>query len=348
MLVTCPSCRTTYKVSDEHLKDTTPAFRCSRCKHTFEIEETRQANPSPVPKPRGESSSPESAEEELRFKFAAREQIQDPPPAQQKQPLGDFSPAPPPSASHSEEIDEEWAMAQSEGKPETPFTLSPPTEWDKDEKFVDRDSGSVTDDSIFESLPPPQGGDDTITALNPYRDQQASTLPYMTLFALLIICFSVLTAIHNTYPEASQGVVKQIPLVGPAVVRNSHLKNGLALKSIHGNYQTIQGNRDVFVVTGVAMNQNPIVVREVRLGGQTYGDDGNPIEQQSIWVGNALSPKIIRGMTPQDISDLQRLKPLKSFEIPPGDSVPFTIVFLKPTKAIKNFSCEVLAAEGEV
>jgi hypothetical protein len=44
---------------------------------------------------------------------------------------------------------------------------------------------------------------------------------------------------------------------------------------------------------------------------------------------------------------LQRLRPLKTFEIPPGDSVPFTIVFLKPPKAVKKFTATVLAAEEE-
>ena len=38
MLIQCPNCQTTYKVSDEVLKGTSPAFRCSRCKHTFELE----------------------------------------------------------------------------------------------------------------------------------------------------------------------------------------------------------------------------------------------------------------------------------------------------------------------
>ena len=38
MLVKCPSCRTTYKVSDDLLSGAAPAFRCSRCKHTFEFE----------------------------------------------------------------------------------------------------------------------------------------------------------------------------------------------------------------------------------------------------------------------------------------------------------------------
>jgi hypothetical protein len=52
-------------------------------------------------------------------------------------------------------------------------------------------------------------------------------------------------------------------------------------------------------------------------------------------------------MTVQDIADLQRLKPLKTFAIPPGDSIPFTIVFLKSTKEANAFSCAVLAAEAE-
>jgi hypothetical protein len=115
---------------------------------------------------------------------------------------------------------------------------------------------------------------------------------------------------------------------------------------VRGNYQVIQGNREIFVVTGVAMNQNPVVIREVRIGGETFGSDEKSIEQQEMWIGNAISAKIIRGMTAQDISDLQRLKPLKTFEIPPGDSVPFTIVFLKP-KAVKKFTATVLTAEEE-
>jgi hypothetical protein len=53
-------------------------------------------------------------------------------------------------------------------------------------------------------------------------------------------------------------------------------------------------------------------------------------------------------MTSEDIPHLQNLKPLRSFEIPPGDSVPFTIVFLKATRDAKDFTCEVVAATAEV
>ena len=49
MLVRCPKCRTTYKVSDDLLKGGTPAFRCSRCKHTFESELHGTADPTTDP-----------------------------------------------------------------------------------------------------------------------------------------------------------------------------------------------------------------------------------------------------------------------------------------------------------
>jgi predicted Zn finger-like uncharacterized protein len=49
MLVKCPSCATTYKVADEILTGTTPAFRCSRCKHTFEGELNASVEAVPLP-----------------------------------------------------------------------------------------------------------------------------------------------------------------------------------------------------------------------------------------------------------------------------------------------------------
>jgi hypothetical protein len=149
------------------------------------------------------------------------------------------------------------------------------------------------------------------------------------------------------HPNTSEEVVKKIPLLGTSVLKNNHLKTGVDLQSLLAGYQTIQGNREVFVITGVALNTNSVVIRDVRVGGHLYNHEGTEVEQQTVWIGNAISTKIIRGMTTQDISDLQRLKPLKTFDIPPGDTVPFTIVFVKAPKGVKDFTCAVLSAEAE-
>jgi hypothetical protein len=206
------------------------------------------------------------------------------------------------------------------------------------------------DDPIFPRANIDDDGDDgnNILPMSSYMDQQASILPYITLLGLLVIVFSLIAVITHAHPKASESFVKNIPLLGPSVFKNKHLKDGILIQSLRGGYQAIHGNREVFVVTGVAFNQNPVVIREVQLTGKVFNEVGKELEQQTIWVGNTLSPKVLRGMTPEDIPHLQNLKPLKSFELPPGDSIPFAIVFLKSTKSAKDFTCEVVLADSEV
>ena len=339
MIVRCPSCKTTYKVADELVNDTQPAFRCSRCKHTFELE---SAEPSEQSVERtGTPQKPLSKtreERELTFTFASKT------PAD-----GEANRPSIPSAKQNFEFPaaETRSMSVVESTVDQPAISPASVPGIEADKVFDSPENIAAAQSPSQPLPLAREATDNVLSLDPYRDQPASTAPFLTLFGLLVMLFGFATAFHLAHPNVSEGLFRSIPLVGPAVLKNNHLKNGVALQSLGVSHQTIQGNREVLVVTGVAQNQNPIVIREVRVAGQLYNLEGKEIEQQIIWIGNAISPRIIRGMTVQDISDLQRLKPLKTFEIPPGDSIPFTIVFLKSTKEIKNFTCEVLTAEGE-
>ena len=361
MIVRCPSCKTTYKVADDLVKDANPAFRCSRCKHTFELGPA-EAKEKPVERPQsGEKLSPKTRpERELSFTFAPEKQ------ENQKEPV--HSPRPPPSK--SAELATRTSVASRREPPHDGFEFPArsaerePISRGKttlDESFTsDESDDSIEADKTLnwpERIPPQPSPSQplplaretvgNVLPIDPYRDQPASTVLFLTLFGLLVMLFAFATAFHLAHPNLSEGIVRSIPLIGPSVLRNNYLKNGVALQSLNASQQTIQGNREVLVVTGIAQNQNPVVIREVRIAGQLYNLEGKEIERQTIWIGNAISARIIRGMTLQDVSDLQRLKPLKTFEIPPGDSIPFTIVFLKSTKEIKDFSCEVLAAEGE-
>ena len=334
MFVRCPSCHTNYKISEELLRGTAAVFRCSRCKHTFELESAE-----PPQRTAGTDDG-----QELSFPFAP-----DGNPEEKSQSTNEPEAASATSHSgesvmHTRDSEERWSMTLSDAEPEEPFTISA-TERVKDEDRIDRPEQAPAQ---LQDSTPGRATADKILPFDPYRDQPASTKPYWTLFGLLLILFSSVTALNQAHPTASEQLVRKIPLVGPAVLKNNHLKNSVILQSLRGSYQTIQGNREVFILTGMAQNQNPVVVREIRIAGRTYDHEGKGVEQQTIWVGNAISSKIIRGMTVQDIADLQRLPPLKIFGIPPGDSVPFAIVFMRATKGIKDFTCQVLSAESEV
>ena len=339
-MVRCPSCKTTYKVADELMRDAQPAFRCSRCRHTFELHpaETRK---QPVPTTYAEKSTPpkDSQEQELSFAFASQQNANG---EHQKKPVA------------SPKQDPEFPTRNAEQPPtgvgkstvDAPATSREPGLGAGTAPVLDSPKNVSSGLSPSQPLPPARETIDNVLALDPYRDQPLSTVPLLTLVGLLVMFFGFATVFQLAHPNLSEGIVRSIPLLGPSVLKNKHLRTGVALQSLHARHQTIQGNREVLVVTGVVQNRNPVVIREVRVAGQLYNLKGKEIEQQTIWIGNAISPRIIRGMTAQDISDLQRLKPLKTFEIPPGDSIPFAIVFLKSTKEIKDFSCEVLTAES--
>jgi len=351
MLVKCPSCRTTYKVADEVVKGAAPAFRCSRCKHTFELECAESAPITAVtPAASASEATLEPQDRELSFSFSpspaavneAEESATQTTKSSNTQSDPAISPAP-----------EQWSLnPEPAGQlSETPFTMLAAAEDRELEKIVDIAKNFEADERAF-AAPGLKEDNATSTtnilAMSSYVDQRASIRPYLSLFGLLLLGFSLLAAMTNAKPAAMENLLKKIPWVGAAVLKNNHLKDGVVLQSLRTGYENIQGNREVLVLTGVAINQNPVVIREVKVTGKVFNTAGKELERQTIWIGNTISPKIIRGMTAEDIPHLQDLKPLKSFELPPGDSIPFTVVFLKPAKQAKDFSLEVVLADGAV
>jgi predicted Zn finger-like uncharacterized protein len=337
MLVQCPKCKTTYRVSDEVVKGAAPSFRCSRCKHTFDLE-AHSESATDVSEPGADKSS---ANPELAFSFEPATRSEPELPREDSPQQTESSSDPKPTALGKTA----WQFTEpaGSGADAASFTVAATTAAAKD-NIPARPS---VEKAPYQISSPARETNDNVLIIEPYRDQPASVTPFLTLFGLLVVLFAFVLAYQKTHPAASEEWVRSIPLLGQSVVRNDHVKNSVLLKSIETKYQSLQGSREVVVLTGVAVNQNPVMIRNVQLAGQLYDHEGKEIERQTMWIGNAISSQIIRGMTAQDVTDLQRLKPLKTFEIPSGDSVPFAIVFLRTGKPVKDARCEVLSAEGD-
>jgi hypothetical protein len=177
---------------------------------------------------------------------------------------------------------------------------------------------------------------------------EAETLsikPYLTLFCVLVLGYFLAVVFHATRPQSVEGILRKVPWIGSSVFRNSHLKRGITFESLRPGFYRIVGNREVFVISGMAVNQNPVGVREVQVEGAVYDSAGKEIEKHAISIGNPISARIIRDLTAQEVSILQRLNPQKSFEISPEQSREFAIVFLKPKgQEIAGFTLRVSAA----
>ena len=245
----------------------------------------------------------------------------------------------------AQEKDDSWSIAPSPTRSEESFTI--PEE--KPSLQMDGPSESAPDfGADWQESYPILDERKPDSALDPYRDRPLSTVPYISLFGALLLIFSLLTLVYQAQPGSIEAALKTIPWLGPTILKNNHLQHGISLQSLRPSFETIQGNREVFVLSGIAVNRNNVSVREVRVEGHIFNAEGKEIDRQIISVGNALSSKIIRDLTAQEISILQKLNPQKRFEISPDESAGFVIVFLKPGAEVKNFSCRVAAVEGGV
>lgn len=313
MLVQCPKCLTSYRVDDDRVSTPRPIFRCTRCHHTFELGLNPGGGESQetVPPPAAAPEADEEESRELSFSFPPHERTEDKEGAANEAPFT---------------IPEEYQATR-------PWTLP------------------VAHPEFQEDLPDPlvlEEERETAFPLDSHQEKTASTLPYLSLFGLLVAVYSLLTITQQSHPRTIEIAIKAIPWLSTSVFRNKHLRQGVELQSLRPSFRTIVGNRQVFVVSGVAVNRNPVSVREIHVEASIYNGEGKEIERQVVSIGNPISSRIIRDLTAQEITILQKLSPQKRFEILPEDSRGFAIVFLKSTKEIKEFSCRVSSAEGSV
>jgi hypothetical protein len=196
---------------------------------------------------------------------------------------------------------------------------------------------------VFTREPEVKSGNGAETAAEARRP--LSVTPFLFLSGVLLLACASVTLLYKARPEPIENLLKNVPLLGSSMVRNDYLRQGIVLQTVVGRFQRIQGNRDIFLLSGVAVNRNRVRVREVKIEGYTYARDGTVLESHVITIGNAISPKIIRDLTEQEIKDLQKTGPVRRFEIQPDESVPFSIVFVRPNVSPQSFGYRVVSAD---
>jgi predicted Zn finger-like uncharacterized protein len=337
MQVQCSNCKTTYNVADSLINSDAPTFRCSRCRHTFVLEIKRE---SKVPK-KGISLTVKNlheTEEERELSFPFIHIDNTPPRTEEEETIA-------PSGSlfntdlNRQTGQEPEALAVGGGRSSSlPVTSGVETVSALTSKS-DRPSAAV--ESEFEKswwTTSKQSDEEQPVA-------RLSTAPYLGLFTLLLGLYALLAFNHTSNPGQVEGWLRLVPGMAWAVFKNNHLKQGIAVQGITQKAQVIRGNREVFTIAGVVVNRNPVGVREVRIEGYIFNGDGKEIGRQTIFVGNPISANLIRDVEAKEILILQEIGPQKRFAIPPDESAPFLIVFLKSSKEIKSFAYRVVSAE---
>ena len=179
------------------------------------------------------------------------------------------------------------------------------------------------------------------------RRRGASTVTAILIFLAVVLAgYALLTRALFASPMLCDKLVGRLPLIGH-LGDDRLLTRKVALSDVVGSYQRIKDGKDVFVITGKALNTAPVALRSVQITGRLYDAGGQALDEKVIYCGNVISAKVLKDLTPRELSILQKLSPPKRFMIEPGESSTFVIVFMDPPRSAAEFSAQVVAAQHQ-
>jgi predicted Zn finger-like uncharacterized protein len=340
MLVQCPNCHTTYRVSESLVNKSKSTFRCSRCKNVFVLGSRAGTDEPAAASPRLQQES-----RELSFSFPPLETNERSHEAAAVSPEPSSTTNGPAAAKENtatltiEQQDQDWSITPPAAVEES-FTLM------NEKSFAEIQNPIEQSFDFASERPAVTKHEETSSEASAEASSRPfSVAPWLLFCGGLLLLFSGLTLVYQARPQPIESSLKAVPWIGSSVLKNDYLRQGIMLQAGRPRFQRILGNREVFLLSGVALNRNRVKVREVKIEGYVFGSDGKVLERQNITVGNAISSKIVRDLTTQEIATLQRQSPIRRFEIPPDESAPFSIVFLKSSTQIKSFGYRVLSAD---
>ncbi len=318
-------------------------FKCSRCRHIFPAPSGGEP-PSSGSGPKRAKTQPPS-DQNLKLPFEE---------GPEKAP--DESPAP--HASSRDESEEDFTLGTEEhpgdltvpdedAEPTLPPIVPPMvrTQEKEPDEPMDIDLELTRDDDTaeIEEVAPKRPR----RARTPARRERSHIIPLFIFLALVATAYGALTSALFANPALSDKLIGRIPLIG-TLGDERLLVRKVALSEVVGNYQRIKDGKDVFVITGKALNTAPIALQGVQIAGKLFDNAGAAIgDPKVISCGNVISTKVLKDLTPQEVSILQKLSPPKKFVIEPGESSTFVIVFMDPPRQAVEFTTQVVAAQRQ-
>ena len=325
MIVQCPYCATSYQLDPARLTGKHPMLKCSRCRHVFAAPTSKRRGSPPrrgIP----------AVDENLKLPFDEatwKDEVEPSPPVDLKisEPEEDFT------LGVDEKPDDltlpETAYEQiQEGR--TPVAVRQPEEAPERGEEAEVESEAHEEEAARERR----------------RQGSSTVIPILFFLATVVTAYGLLARALFASPVLCDKLVGRLPLIG-RLGDERLLTRKVALSEVVGSYQRIKDGKEVFVITGKALNTAPVALNNVQIGGKLYNGGGQMLDEKVIHCGNAISAKVLKDLTPRELSILQKLSPPKRFEIAPGESSTFVIVFMDPPPDAAEFSAQVVAAQHQ-
>ncbi len=238
-----------------------------------------------------------------------------------------------------EESEEAWSP------PPAPEALEPaPPDLLLDAEEVDDldQLGGLTGGSEYFSTPYPLGTDLVVGKRRPKRRLRL----WVGGFLVVALIVSLALLVGRCANRASLQKVKELGKGAFSLLPWNKLESGkIQISDLNGYYQDrAHKEAPVFVIEGNVTNHYKSPCHSIQVKGILFDERGNPAAEEVVYCGNTLSTAQVRSSSRKKIErTLQNTygSTLSNFNIEPGKSVPFMLIFFDPPKKLSEFSLEV-------
>ena len=176
----------------------------------------------------------------------------------------------------------------------------------------------------------------------PPREARMTTPARFAMRSMLLVTlgYAVLSVYLYTHPETMRSAFGGMPLIGSRLSEARLHPTAIQLTGVTGRYERVQGDRLVFVVAGMALNNSSVPVRGIQVEGRIAGARE---QRQVVYCGAA--PRDVQDLSAREIEMLQNIEPPKDWSLGPGEQANFLVVFASPPTDLREFGAEVVAVQ---
>jgi hypothetical protein len=166
----------------------------------------------------------------------------------------------------------------------------------------------------------------------------AAILLALALSLALLVSRGCLHGFGNKAVDLSHSLISLIPF------RNTE-EGGLHFSNYNSDFVDRGTDKQkIFVIEGKVTNNYSKPCHSIQVKGVLLDERGNQSAEETVYCGNILSKQELRTASEEAIrKKLQNPvgSSLSNFNIQPGKSIPFTLVFFSPPEKLSEFSIEI-------
>jgi len=145
--------------------------------------------------------------------------------------------------------------------------------------------------------------------------------------------------------DFAERFIARLPMVGSSLAADRLLFRKVALTGLEGSFLRVKQGKEVFVISGTALNTASRPLRNIRVEGTLSDAAGRPLQQEAITCGGMDARRLLQGLSLREVEMLGQVVPSNKFRLEPGDSTTFAIVFTNPPAGATEFSARVASAQ---